>query len=317
MKSIDTNFTFSILSQYRTELFGLSALLIVFFHFHVWQIIPEYTKYIFRFAFGGVDIFLFLSGIGLCYSIEKNSAIKSFYLKRFLRIYPSFAQATAIGLFAGRYTIATAVLMFTGLTYWMAPFISVREGFWYIALIIPLYVAFPFVYRLLNKLSIKKCITIFAGLLILPYIVHFSFGEHYDYALTRIMPFMLGCFLFVKRNKLHNIGMPLIISSILLFVVLNTYSLLSGGANILKTLVQLSMLGLIAPGFSLLFALFLSHCNIFILRFLNWLGTMSLELYLVHLTLYYWIKNPFILLAISIVTSYIIMIVSNNVRKWL
>lgn len=233
MKSIDTNFTFSILSKYRTELLGLSALLIVFFHFHVWQIIPEYTKYIFRFAFGGVDIFLFLSGIGLCYSIEKSS-IKSFYLKRFIRIYPSFAQATAISLFIGKYTFVTAALMFTGVTYWMAPFISVRGGYWYIALIIPLYVAFPFVHRLLNKLSINKCIGILAGLLILPYIVHFSFGEHYDYALTRIMPFMLGCFLFVKRNKLHNIGMPLIISSILLFVVLNTYSLLSGGGKYFK-----------------------------------------------------------------------------------
>ena len=61
MKPFDTTFTFSVLSKYRTELLGLSAILIMLFHFHVWQLFPECSKYVLRFAFGAVDIFLFLS----------------------------------------------------------------------------------------------------------------------------------------------------------------------------------------------------------------------------------------------------------------
>ena len=317
MKSIDSITTFNLLSKYRSELMGLSALLIFFYHFYVWQVVPIYTKYILRFTSEGVDVFLFLSGIGLCYSMDKNDSTKSFYSKRFTRIYPSLVMVTAITLLIGHKTILSMILLFTGITYWFAPFINVDEGFWYVALIIPLYVVFPYLYRFLKSATKFQSLCLLTICFALPYIVHFMWDNCYDYALTRITPFLLGSILYTNRNKIANIGIPLIIVSIVFFVTLNAYSLLSGGANIHKTMIQLSIQGIIAPGFSLIFALILSHCNLLILRFLHWLGLMSLELYLVHLTLYYWFKNPIMLFAASIILSYIILQASNYVRKWL
>lgn len=318
MKPIDSNTTFTLLSKYRMELMVFSALLIILYHLHVWQLVPEYTKYILRFTSGGVDMFLFLSGIGLCYSIEKNSSISNFYSKRFIRIYPSFAIVTAIGLFIGEKTIASMILLFTGMTYWFAPFMNVDEGFWYVSLIILLYILFPHLYRILKHTTINHCIYMLVVVFALPYIVHFLWGNYYDYGLTRITPFLLGAFLYVKRRKwkvyMSNL---LIYSSLVIFVTLNTYSLLSEGGNIDKTMIQLSLQGIIAPGFCLIFVLVLSHCSTVILCCLHWLGTMSLELYMVHLTLYYWIKSPLLLLGISITVSYIIHFISGLILKCL
>ncbi|MGG6547118.1 UNVERIFIED_CONTAM: acyltransferase family protein, partial [Prevotella sp. 15_C9] len=38
----------------------------------------------------GVDMFFFLSGIGLWYSWAKDSSTNTFYLKRIFRIYPTW-----------------------------------------------------------------------------------------------------------------------------------------------------------------------------------------------------------------------------------
>lgn len=315
MKPFDTTFTFSVLSKYRTELLGLSAILIMLFHFHLWQLFPEFTKYVLRFAFGAVDIFLFLSGVGLCYSMNKNESILSFYSRRFSKIYPSFAMVTVITLLIGHKTVLSMIFLFTGITYWLAPFFNVDAGFWYISLIIPLYVVFPYLYRFSKSASGFQSLCMLTICFALPYIVHFMWDNCYDYALTRITPFLLGVILYSNRNKITNMGVPLITVSIIFFVILNAYSALSGGANIHKTLIQLSMLGLIAPGFSLIFCISISKCPQFIRKILNWFGLMSLELYMVHLTLYHWIKTPLLLFFLSIVVSYLIWIVSRKIQK--
>lgn len=85
------------ISKYRKELFGISAILIMIFHiyqcvFNREQIYAEgaivgfqyIDNFICSFRFG-VDVFVFLSSIGLCYSISKNS-IGKFYKNRFFRV---------------------------------------------------------------------------------------------------------------------------------------------------------------------------------------------------------------------------------------
>lgn len=67
---------FSLLTKYRSAVMGLAAIWI--FVFHEWNNtfkmeIPFYiASRIKQFGYGGVDIFLFLSGIGLTYAIGKT-----------------------------------------------------------------------------------------------------------------------------------------------------------------------------------------------------------------------------------------------------
>ena len=76
------------LSRYRGELMGAAMLFIVLFHVDL----PRYDLYygLRRCGNVGVDMFLFLSGIGLWYSWSKNTSLRQFFLNRYIRIYPAW-----------------------------------------------------------------------------------------------------------------------------------------------------------------------------------------------------------------------------------
>ena len=78
------------ISDARNQLFGIATLMIVFFHSSI-IIPPSFGILAFIKEMGnlGVDVFLFLSAVGLYYSFSKSENIKEFYAKRMLRILPS------------------------------------------------------------------------------------------------------------------------------------------------------------------------------------------------------------------------------------
>lgn len=82
-------------SKYRTELMGLAIVMVVFHHLTLRTSAGLLGKgYMFLRVTGamGVDIFLFLSGLGLFYSFRKNPDIKAFYKKRLIRIIPTYVH---------------------------------------------------------------------------------------------------------------------------------------------------------------------------------------------------------------------------------
>ena len=60
------------LSRYRTELMGLSALLILICHSTAYIDMPSIVVYALSVANIGVDLFLFLSGMGMWYSLRNR-----------------------------------------------------------------------------------------------------------------------------------------------------------------------------------------------------------------------------------------------------
>ena len=70
------------ISAYRSELMGWSILWIMMLHFTFNQIKP--LGFIAQYGFAGVDIFLFVSGFGLFYSLDKDDNLVSFYRKMLL-----------------------------------------------------------------------------------------------------------------------------------------------------------------------------------------------------------------------------------------
>lgn len=75
------------ISRNRTFLMGLSMISIILFH-HGWTIIPGITAFFSRFGLWGVDIFLFLSGFGCAYALEKYTT-SVFFKKRIIRLLPT------------------------------------------------------------------------------------------------------------------------------------------------------------------------------------------------------------------------------------
>lgn len=92
----DKGFQLNWISKYRDELYGIAILTVLFFHFAMLhtnayegsnQLTYKLTKAFYDyFGSGGVDIFVFMSGMGLYYSFSKNSDIGRFYGRRFRRI---------------------------------------------------------------------------------------------------------------------------------------------------------------------------------------------------------------------------------------
>ena len=83
-----TQISLSDISRYRGELMGVAILLVVLFHVGVAR---QSTFYgLCRMGNVGVDMFLFLSGLGLWFSWTRNPSCKTFFLRRYLRIYPAW-----------------------------------------------------------------------------------------------------------------------------------------------------------------------------------------------------------------------------------
>ena len=76
------------ISRYRGELMGAAMLFIMLFHVSL----PRNDLFFGLRRMGniGVDMFLFLSGIGLWFSWMKKSSARHFFTKRYLRIYPAW-----------------------------------------------------------------------------------------------------------------------------------------------------------------------------------------------------------------------------------
>lgn len=76
------------MSKYRGELMGAAMLFIILFHVGL----PRSDMFFGLRRMGniGVDMFLFLSGIGLWFSWMKNSNWKTFFKHRYMRIYPTW-----------------------------------------------------------------------------------------------------------------------------------------------------------------------------------------------------------------------------------
>ena len=81
-----------LVSKYKKELMGIATIWI--FLLHKWErifgnirIIGPIEWYTVNYGACGVDIFMFLSGIGLVFSIAKAKTIKEFYYRRIKRIF--------------------------------------------------------------------------------------------------------------------------------------------------------------------------------------------------------------------------------------
>lgn len=140
------SFSYKDISDYRTELMGWAILWIMMLHFTFTQIKP--LGFIAQYGFAGVEIFLFVSGFVLFYSLDKAYSIPYFYKKRLIRIFPTYY---IIGIFASLFLFGdnlfeylfryTTIGFWTGGIYWE----------WHIPSIVMFYIFSPMLKVLIDK----------------------------------------------------------------------------------------------------------------------------------------------------------------------
>lgn len=143
----------SDLSRRRGELMGAAMLFIMLFHLPLSRQSSFYGLH--RMGNIGVDMFLFLSGVGLWYSWTKRPELMRFWAKRAIRIYPIWLVVAGTH-YVGQFVHATgyssnalelALNLAVNWTFWKHGDLS----FWFVPAILALYVLVPFYMRLIRR----------------------------------------------------------------------------------------------------------------------------------------------------------------------
>lgn len=152
--------TYELWSEYRSALMGFSILTIIFCHFskdfiNLHKVRPVWLLFIYNyFRSGGVDVFLFLSGLGCYYYFKRKNGkvnLKTYYVKRLSRVLIEYLLIAVPGVLIRR-------LLVQDLGFWMVvkdlTFINFfRIGdtwYWYIFMICVCYLLFPLLYRFVD-----------------------------------------------------------------------------------------------------------------------------------------------------------------------
>lgn len=156
---------FNPLSEYKLEIFGLSALMIIYHHLGNRGVpgltmLPEVMQNILRFILLksniGVDVFVFLSALGLYYSMEHNTVLR-FYVNRIRRVFVSwFVIMAPVFIFEDFFLekdgIVGFILDITTIRYWVDN--PNTHTPWFVPFIMVLYLIFPLLYYLDKKADI-------------------------------------------------------------------------------------------------------------------------------------------------------------------
>ena len=290
------------ISKYRDELFGLSIISIIVFHYCESVIVDGRIGFlrtaaiVYNLLIGsvGVDIFLFLSGLGIYYSIRRNS-IGLYYKKRIKRVVIPYTIVGACfwcvkDVVLQRTSIWGTLYDFSLLSFWGK---GVRT-FWFISLICLLYWISPFFKTSGNRgLFIVIGVSIIGSLLL--FFAQEEIYNRIEIAITRIPGFFIGMIGAELAEKGRQIKKSLLISimiSLPLSIIMVLKSIpLDRAVN--------SLYGIF---------LILAYCSIRnrwsisqkTSEALKHIGAYSLELYLVHVA----IRN--ILSSLGISLSYLL-----------
>lgn len=179
-----------IFTQYRRELMGVATVLILLCH----SLLPpaihcpnDILRWIIITGNRGVDIFLFLSGLGMYHSLRKmtkwnRGGVIRWYAKRYRHIllpyllicFPYYLVLGCVN--DGHFSISIFLYRLSTLNYWLE-----HKGFWYIAMLIPLYFLTPFYARIIDKTKYQTLLTVTLCIIAEQYIEDKKSHELYDY----------------------------------------------------------------------------------------------------------------------------------------
>lgn len=205
-----------LVSKYKKALMGVAALLIFYFHTHACYLMDigplgEWEAYLKRIFFFGVDMFMMLSGMGVVFSLAKNS-IGKFYVNRLKRIYPPILIAALVMMYVDKWPFLVFIKKVTGYAFFFEWFYSFL---WFFTAILVLYLVSP----LLNKMFEKSENKLLTSLLFLVYYIlvvnliyrktSLDIWDYYGFT-NRIPIFVFGMYLghVLREQKTSDITYP-------------------------------------------------------------------------------------------------------------
>lgn len=309
---------------------GLLALLILFHH--ISQKITTGENFS-NFEYMGryiVALFFFLSGYGLYFQYSNNATyMENFLKKRLVRIFIPFFIFIVIYVIY-RATLGEVVNVDFFLSFWKDHSNIIYNG-WFINSIIVLYVIFYVSF--MNKDSkISEYKLVF---LTLVYIFWKAYQDHGDWEYVSIMAFLLGVFWMKNRVSIDkllekNYFIFLVSFSILMYVF-HYYEDIMKNIGITNKYVYYGIVGNLCTMVFVVYFLLLTNKLNFSNKYLDFLGDISFEIYMIHGLVMHYLGKFFVssgvndvlytivVLFVSIVFAYyikkLIIIIEKNIMK--
>ena len=309
------------LSATREPLMGIAIILIMLFHLGspaLGYLRPLFGMY----GYWGVDIFVFLSGFGIAHALQKTetaSSLLPFYKKRLIRIMPACIISALLLLPIQHIPVRTVdtILRFSGLS------------LWYIRAILFFYLLSPFLWRIIKTNNSKSTFLLFtivaASFLIIGIEISpsgkykFLFDSTFLWSLARFSVFVLGMFVAAGAKNYS-----ITFSSICFLAAVTIrwmYNKNPAFHNQYCDLLLLTILAFSIPrvcqGFS---ALIIREPKI-LTGIFSWLGKHSLEIYVVHETLFSYCKkltnNCYLQAFLAIFFSLLAAWILKHICKWI
>lgn len=224
------SFDLRLLSDYRQILMGVAAIFILLCHASGNGVImPSFLEKICGFGNIGVDMFLFLSGMGLYFSLSKRNEHKDsllkWYLHRYKRIFVPYWLmvipwiVTKLYITNGSFGLENSISSLFAYYYWIS-----GNGAWFVSLIIILYIFAPLLHIICSckndycniLVSLLLC---FLGGAIRLFTVDIESLQIISRCFDRIPAFIVGVYMgkYVKEGRILNL--PLFF----LIIVLSVY----------------------------------------------------------------------------------------------
>lgn len=313
----------NIISTQRSGLFGLAILWIMLFHSSLnftWAPLHLIKST----GYAGVDVFLFLSGIGLYYSMEKDPSPVRFYKKRAVRVLLPFLIVAVVyeggRCLMGSITPGEFLANVTLVSYW----INGYPTYWFLAAIVVFYAVYPVLYRVVKARMVWAQLLILAGAFALAWALYQDQAAFYriNGFVFRIPIFLIGCFLapLVKRGK----QLPAVPAAVICAVVSVLCWYLWIGCDPWFLRMYLFIPLSICLTFLGSMALSLLEKECLLQRVLLFFGGMTLELYLVHEKVLAALKTVFpnhnlavngLAVALAIVLAWVLCRLCEKIKK--
>ena len=298
---------YNVLSKYRGELMGLAILFVVMFH--VWMQQSNFFFPLRRLGNVGVDMFLFVSGMGLWFSWMRSRLGKSldgnggmpisksavrFFQRRYLRIYPVWFVVASV-FYIGKYIDnpgggyspdipnLIANILFNW-SFWRADDLT----FWYVPATMMLYLFAPPYMELIRRRPAYRWLPVafivFAAMVQYVPLFHNSVG-HLEIFFSRIPIFFLGINIgkyVMEGRQLERgaTGVLIIIFARSVWLCLRLEYI--GHSRFPLFMERIAYIPLTVSAL-LLECKLLAVSPQFLRKSLSFLGAISLEIYLVHI----------------------------------
>lgn len=266
---------------------GVASLMIIACHASASHVLmPDWLNMVLDYGNVGVDIFLFLSGVGLYYSFKKTPiqsiiGVKNYLNKRSSRIFIPYwlvyLPYCIVLLLLRQYTIGDSLMCLGAIEYWFY-----HRGAWFVSLILILYLFAPLLFTILN--SKFKWIYVLLFIVAISIICQLPLGEPHNnniiyniqFALSRVPSFIVGMAvgdLCQENKKISSVWL------FLLFVIglLSIKSFPNRGCAIWMTIPFVLYL--------ILLIIKVLATNVWINKILTFMGIISLESYLTNISI--------------------------------